>query len=295
MQNFKKDTVRYFGLYPQKLIKDKEEFKTVNEYRDDNIIKDYGYYYDGKQEEYMAYTDIDCHNGKYRMVAKKKNRPTFIHGTNSNLDESVYKHVYDNHIALFKWQPIKWKIIKEDEDKMLLVSDLILDSQDFYVDIREDEHLHNGDIGFSNNYKLSHIRQWLNDTFYNYAFTDKEKELILDTDVDNSSDITGVQDNNYSCENTKDKVFLLSYKEAMDGFENDYERIAKGTDYAKSQGLLVEDDGNSYWWLRSPNCHVSSSSLYVYFDGYINPLAYYEEVDNTSFGVRPAIWVKKKQ
>ena len=76
---------------------------------------------------------------------------------------------------------------------------------------------------YANNYKYSTIREWLNEAFYNTAFTDNEKELIQTTTVDNTAKSTNPDTfttefnngtNEYACSNTQDKVFLLSEQEA---------------------------------------------------------------------------------
>lgn len=57
------------------------------------------------------------------------------------------------------------------------------------------------------------------------------------TAIDNSDETTQDKSNAYSSDNTNDKIFLLSYQETSTYFESDEERLAKGTDYAKSQVL----------------------------------------------------------
>lgn len=68
----------------------------------------------------------------------------------------------------------------------------------------------------SNNYANSTIRKWLNSTFYDAAFKDDEtKRRIKETLVDNSLASTTDEKNKYVCRDTRDKVFLLSAKEAV--------------------------------------------------------------------------------
>lgn len=78
----------------------------------------------------------------------------------------------------------------------------------------------------SNNYMFSDIRAWLNaynqtpgfsggeswtsDGFLKKAFTDEEQEIISTTEVDNSASTTDSLSNSYVCNNTEDKIFLLS-------------------------------------------------------------------------------------
>lgn len=71
---------------------------------------------------------------------------------------------------------------------------------------------------------------------------------------------------------TNDKVWLLSVDEAEEYFSGNNDRICKPTDYAINNHAFVED-GNCYWWLRTP-LRISRDSdeesvLYVRFDGLV--------------------------
>ena len=56
------------------------------------------------------------------------------------------------------------------------------------------------------------LRSWLNNEFYNAAFTDEQKAIILDSSIENPANPeSGVG----AGANTTDKVFLLSYAEAL--------------------------------------------------------------------------------
>ena len=85
---------------------------------------------------------------------------------------------------------------------------------------------------------------------------------------------------------TEDKVFLLSEKEAETLFSNDDERIAKATEYAEKSGVYVNEEKAAYWWLRSPGddrycAAVVNSDGWVYGDG--------SRVNGSDDGVRPAL------
>lgn len=70
----------------------------------------------------------------------------------------------------------------------------------------------------------SHIRSWLNSTFFETAFNSSKKEKIETTIVDNSASSTLDDSNKYACDNTSDKMFLLSYKEAKNYLSSDSKR-----------------------------------------------------------------------
>ncbi|MBQ5970222.1 MAG: hypothetical protein IJL52_08945 [Clostridia bacterium] len=66
-------------------------------------------------------------------------------------------------------------------------------------------------------------------------------------------------------------------------FSADKAKHTPGTDYAKWQGLSVNDRGNSGWWLRSPG-RASGSAEAVSADGVIS---HSSKVNPVSEGARP--------
>ena len=52
-------------------------------------------------------------------------------------------------------------------------------------------------------------------------------------------------------EDTKDKIFIISYEEFNEYFPNYEYRQCKATDYAVSKGSYADDNGYTSWLLRS--------------------------------------------
>ena len=73
----------------------------------------------------------------------------------------------------FKVEPIKWRILSQNNGKALILCESIL------INHRYDDN--------SNNYANSEIRTWLNNQFYNAAFTELQQAIIETTTVDNSA------------------------------------------------------------------------------------------------------------
>ena len=168
-----------------------------------------------------------------------------------------------------KVEPIQWRYLSRDGKNVQFVSEKVLD-----------DHVWNttdhGDEAYLNNYKLSDIRKWLNSDFLEQAFY-YDSSLVQTVNVDNSAESTGISGNPSACEDTQDKVYLLSYKDINDedyGFTDDASRIAYNA------------DGNSrYYWLRSPK---STYDLSYYYDYNALALSSYGCVSN-DLGVRPAL------
>ena len=170
-----------------------------------------------------------------------------------------------------------------------------------------------GQTVYPNNYEYSDIRAWLNEVFYETAFTELQQAIIETTTVDNSARSTNPQNNatafnsgtnTYACANTQDKVFLLSEQEVTNsayGFNASYSASGndaltcqkKTTDYAKANGAWTSTDssyaGNGRWWLRSPHYHASSSARVVFV-----PDRVYTDSDGADKidGVVPALQIR---
>lgn len=288
----------YFGTYPQTKVNDNVLISELDNlagtpYTNYYNWIDYNYYISSHITSFMFYQDIDFDNNgtyDYRGVYFTKYRPAYYSNSSSTgstyQDDNGYK---TGTVYWFSYDPVEWNILTIDGVKALILANLILDSQDYYPTSSSSSFSHNGGRGYANNYELSAIRKFLNENFYNTAFNDLQKELIETTTVDNSVASTGQYSSNYICNNTSDKMFLLSYSEAA-GLDS-IMRKTKGTDYAKAQGLFVDDlNENSYWWLRSPYSDDGNDACEAYrvlVDGKIyKGLTYY-----TNNGVRPACWI----
>jgi hypothetical protein len=287
-----------FGTYPQSKVTDATLLSTLNAAggtlptsANSQAWSDYGYYIRGSVSSYMWYIDVANATDEYRGVYFTSYRPYEIE------DFSWTEYSYqDNNgyttssVYWFKYEPITWRVLDVQSDKAFLMADLVLDSQDYHYSI------YNRTIGgstvYANNYEHSHIRSWLNDTFYNTSFNAAEKARILTTTVDNSVASTGYSTNQYACANTSDKVFLLSYAEATSatyGLNTDASRQLQPSAYAQSQGVYTStSDGNSYWWLRSPNGgNDGYDARGVSSDGNVDDY----NVSSTYYGVVPALWI----
>lgn len=179
----------------------------------------------------------------------------------------------------FKVEPIQWVILCESEDSALILCKNIIDVEEYHKDGAKRKV--KGKTIYANNYEYSNIRAWLNNKFYNIAFSEFQKSLIQPTIIDNSENSTDVEsDNPYACNNTNDNVFLLSCADVNNkkyGFNakyNDKKRERPSTDYSRAKGVFVDRDdlkNSTTWWLRSPSadygsevyCVVSNSKLSI--------------------------------
>ena len=162
-------------------------------------------------------------------------------------------------------KPIEWIVMKNEGNQVLLLSKYVLDAKPY-------------NKGWENvTWQTSDIRQWLNNEFSTTAFNKSEKAKIQ----------TSLIKNEYN--DTEDKVFLLSEKEAETLFSNDEERIAKATEYAEKSGVYVNEEKSVLWWLRSSG-DDSSLAAEVNDDGWVDRRG--DDVDYDYDGVRPALYLK---
>lgn len=283
----------YFGSYPQTRVDDDDLSIMLTERVGELPTSDnsqawtsYGYYESGEIKSFMWYVDVEENGEKYRGVYFTSYRnadPTIASSAERSWqDDNGYKV---NTIYWFKYEPVSWTILKESDGTALLICDVILDSQPF--DSGKDS---------SNNYKDSTIRAWLNSSFYNTAFTDLQKEIVLTSKVDNSAASTCYNVSKYACANTSDKIYLLSRKEFRTYLTAADQKYRSVTDYALSQGAdafhtttnsVDPEKGN--WWLRSPANQDAYYSLYIMRSGTED--SNYELTYRTCCGVVPVLQI----
>ena len=195
-----------FGMYPQTI---KSADVTVSDQPNEDG------YYTGSDGALYAQVTIEFDVAGYESVNMLGN---FSDGTTPVQDATYY----------FKLEPLRWRVLSEDPDgTLLIVCDTAVDMQiyqpyytrtnlgdgNYYYATNEAGEIiydTDGNPVYANNYEYSAIRTWLNAEFYESAFTDQEKEYILTTTVDNSLESTMNEGGQYVCDDTQDKVFLLS-------------------------------------------------------------------------------------
>lgn len=276
------------GNYPQTKITDESLISTLNSKAGTlpTLDNSYNWHYVDYYDDYsnnnptknMWYQDISIKSNKYRGVYFTKYRDG-----NEYQKDNLY---YLNTIYWFKYEPILWRGLLTSSSNVMLVSEQLLDVQAFYPETYSNPQ----DINKSITYEYSYIREWLNNDFYNCAFTIDEKKTIEITNVDNSISTMKQFSSTYKTwNNTNDNVFLLSFKDAKIYFSDDNDRIASPTDYAECLGIWKSSIKNykSLWITRSPEWHYTSTSFLsmINYDGSPSCTASPSKFN----GIRPAI------
>ncbi|MBP3741935.1 MAG: hypothetical protein J6J00_03010 [Treponema sp.] len=279
-----------FGDWPQTI---KAESVTVDETK--SVTMGSMTYYLGSDDNYYA----------------KCTENAYVDGDTYNTysDDTTVAQIDANSTKYFKVEPIKWRVLNPSaEGNKILLAESILTANIPYYGSISTRTLNETTI-YANNYKYSNIRAYLNGTknqfvtdggtgtefdldwtgkgFLQAAFTSSAQSLIATTTVDNSAASTNPASNestwndgtnDYACENTRDKIFLLSEKEATtsdygfteyDQYGEENSRIRVTTDYAKANYAYYEATAGygGWWWLRSPYWGYSDSARCIIPDG----------------------------
>ena len=280
------DTITY-GSYPQSKVTDSNLIAKIEAAGEKYVWCDYNYYagtgdaYDGNMKPVdgmMLYKDIPYGGSKYRAVKINQYRPRWTGYTssssNSYQDDNGY---YTGNVYYFKYEPLTWRVL--DPSEGYVMCNQIIDSQSYqnFIYYNGSEYYNSkGSTNFASDWVTSSLRQWLNNSFYNTAFSVEEKEQIGTSYLENRSTYSSV----YNSANTYDKIYLISHDDATNiayGFSslyyfNDMARRLESTDYAKCQG----NDKSNYWRLRTPaytsletHCVLTSGEMYSDTDNYI--------------------------
>ena len=299
----------WFGSYPQNEVVEKggkEEVALRKMKETDGEIQ----YNSVSSEEFQKIVnasydengDAIINGEKYRRVRKEDT--TYYSKTseegyyNWKLNTDTYRY--------FKYEPIRWRVLKVDNDEALLLADSVLDDQKYNLNY----------TGISLVWERSSVRSWLNGynelvnqpemnytskNFINTAFSYRERCAIEKKNLENKNSIVhGTDGGNDTC----DKVFLLAESEACYtkeaqsyGFiksdQYDEARHSKCSNYAYAMGTRRSFDkeykGNCCWWFRSPGSQYVNSAANVWSDGLCGGDGL--PIDYSFVGVRPALYL----
>ena len=269
LSSYKVGDLIEFGSYPQSkvtastLISKLEIEGNKYQWIDYNYYAGTGSEYDGNMKpvkDMMLYKDIPYGGNKYRAVKINQYRPCGTGDTssasNSYQDDNGY---YTGNIYYFKYEPLTWRVL--DPNEGYVMCNQIIDSQAYqnYVYYNGSQCYNSKSCTtYASDWDTSFLKQWLNNDFYNTAFSVEEKAQISTSHLKSKSTYSSI----YDSEDTYNKIYLISYYDSINkayGFNSsnatcNTARQMKGTDYAKCQGLEVnlQDSGNSWWRLRSP-------------------------------------------
>lgn len=265
------NTIIQFGQWPQTVA-------DVSE----NDLSPTGKTYNGYQEF------SDKTGNKYVKVESAS-----VHGSGYTFSDG--KACQKENTYWFRVEPVSWRVIaiKGRSGKMIL-SENILTAAIPYCKTRNVRAI-DAETVWPNNYKYSNIRSFLNDDFYESCFSEEEKAKITEILVKNGEETTSSRINTFACEDTRDRIFLLSYQDLCNseyGFAGDSDRVKQPTDFALANNAYKssKEGQGGWWWLRSPYGGVSYYARTVWGGGNLD---YKDYIDNPSMGLVPALVIGK--
>lgn len=189
-------------------------------------------------------------------------------GWDKNNDIIIGKEKYHRaKKSYFKYEPIKWRVIKCENGEALLLSDIVLDKQKYNKRLKKVS------------WEKSTLRKWLNKKFMNRAFSSSEQEAIRTTKVINEDNYYYKTDGG---NDTLDKIYLLSLSETDEekeyGFTDSYGMTIKYSNYA-------DLDDYQYWWLRTPGeKNISAAAVDMFGEAYVGG-----GESDMELGIRPVL------
>lgn len=177
---------------------------------------------------------------------------------------------------------VQWLVLDIEPylDRALLISRYSLDYQKF-------------NDNKQSNWANCSLREWLNATFLNTAFSPREQMAIAITKNHTEVSKRGVS----AGEDTQDRVFLLGANDSTWYFHDMDKRICSPTGHVINQCLTINGTGQfdekslCRWWLRSQG-DSSEHIAFVDTDGRVVETG---EKADTTMAVRPALWLDLNQ
>lgn len=237
-RTYKQGDIIEFGSYPQSQVTDESLIDELNklELKWESIKQ----YVDWEQiTEVYKYADVEYDNEKYRIVCS----------------------VESNETSWYIYEPIEWVVI--DPETGYVLCNVALDAKSFQLD--ESKHYADAD------WATSDIRRWLNDDFYQAAFSSSQTKNIITTNTDMSIYNDEGESSGYNT--VSDNIVLFSLEDALNeqygyvqlngnreigGFYYvvSGELCRHSTDYAYNLGAKgFEEIENADWTEEYEGCH----------------------------------------
>ena len=187
--------------------------------------------------------------------------------------------------------PIEWVVLDKVEGKLLLLAKSGLETGAYNSKKKRAT------------WAECSLRTWLNDTFFQEAFSPVERTCILSTTVVTPSGCfvspaTGETIEIAASGDTQDRVFLLNVNEVETYFPEESQRMVPNHSYLfnkpmESLPYPAENTGDDYaygnWWLRDVRADKGVSCVF-HVKSY-GRLASAAQINLKRYVIRPAMWV----
>lgn len=229
----------------------------------------------------------------------------FLGETDIEVGDSVYFGNYQ-YGAILEVEPMLWDVIDMQDGMALLISHYTFRPMYYYKQGQSNE-----DVVSDTNWEESNVRYFLNNDFYEEAFSVEERNRIIEVTIDNpTSDVFfetyipiiyndrrensafRYEENTNPCGETNDKIFLLSMNEVEKYYGPLYSDELHA--YATNATCVTRSGGDSEWLLRSQGSR-GYRSLYIMKNEFQFEVGVSSDSKNSNkayLALRPAMWVE---
>jgi hypothetical protein len=186
-------------------------------------------------------------------------------------------------------EPIEWIVLNVDKDDILLMSKNILFYKEYY----------SGDVPDSNDYndfyEESDVKQWLENDFFNAAFSAQEIAQIINKNYTYNINKHHVDDLEVVSNTVTSKIFLPSRAFIEGVLPTLSDRMASTTPYASFSWFYYY----GWYWLSEVNISYGLYGKSFYVDSITDKgqwaSGFYGSEVDLNVGVRPVITVKRQK
>ena len=183
------------------------------------------------------FQDIIFEGAKYRAVYFNTPLAKRCDQTYSSSNQYQQTNGYNiDTLYFFDYQPLKWTVVEEGDSHFTLLSSRVLDGVCF---------THDGAASYVGAY--NDLRLFTEGDFFSWAFSSEEQKYFTEITFKNDKS----SGNNTDAADLTKKLSIPSYKEIETYFTTADARKKTTTDYAKLNGVQVNEAGQVYYWTRS--------------------------------------------
>ena len=193
---YKKGDLVEFGSYPQKRVTSSDLIKSLNKitlnWKNDEYESSYKYVYNEKSKSFkkvysatiIKYADVEYKGEKYRALRITKRDGDYTENVMGyHPDDDAYQYKYKT-TYWFKYQPLVWRVL--DPETGTVICESVIDVKPFskVAYLKDYVYYTSSECdAFAGDYNKSTVRKWLNNTFYETAFSTKEQALFKTTKI----------------------------------------------------------------------------------------------------------------
>ena len=247
----------YLGYWPQSVVTDSDLIAALDTVPAE--LRSFGYTY-GNASTYIhvsaatysgfvniQYADIDYNGCRYRKVVSDGWRPNCTLRSFTNFSEGTRTNYY-------KWEPIEWVVCQVGDSGVVATPMFILDEQPM-------SYSPDGTLSWENSF----LRNYLNNEFYNHAFSTAEQQKLCSVEKFGTTDYITIPSVSDLAEGG------MLYAHYMNtGYSCEYALMAgaislnKQAEQRKLTWLTLSDDGKNVYWVQKTGGTVYENTNETY-------------------------------